>query len=91
MEDQSDNHKYMSEAIWLPTYAVIVLASLSIEDANISMLVMLTALIATRAALEITYRVVFGVKRLSLRLGIAAFFSQLVIIGGAAAWLHYSR
>ena len=80
-------HRYVSEAIWLPTYlgvSAVVLGT--INSSAIAAVFLLVAPIGSRFVLEFIYRVVFGDARLQWRIGIAAFVTQLVIWGLLATW-----
>ena len=84
-------YKHVHEAIWLPTYAVVVLVVLgTVQNSNAASFVMIASLIACRMLLEFVYRLVFGDERLTVRIGLLALVSQLVIFGGVLAWYFHS-
>jgi hypothetical protein len=73
------NYKYIHEAVWLPAYAVTALIVLgTIQNSNAATLIMIAALIVCRMLIELLYRLAFGDERLTVRIGLLAFGSQLV-------------
>lgn len=85
------HYKYVHEAVWLPTYAVIVLFVLgTVQNSNAATLAMIIGLVACRVALELLYRLAFGDERLTVRIGLLAFGSQLVVWGCLAWFFHGS-
>ena len=84
-------YKYVHEAIWLPTYAVVALVVLgTVKNSNIATLVIIVSLMACHMLLELVYRLVFGDARLTVRIGLLAFTSQLVVWGGVLGWYFHS-
>lgn len=83
-------YKYVHEAIWIPTYVVVAIIVLgTIQNSSVATVVMIVGLIACRMFLEVFYRVAFGDVRLTVRIGLLAFMSQLAILGGVLGWyLH---
>ncbi|MEJ2362444.1 MAG: hypothetical protein P8Z75_13700 [Gammaproteobacteria bacterium] len=80
--EMSDTHKYVSEAVWLPTYiGVSIIVLTSINNSYLATILILVALTGTRILLEILYRFVFDKGRLHFKTGIIAFSCQL------AGWL----
>jgi hypothetical protein len=76
------HYKYIHEAVWLPTYAAIALFVFgTVQNSNAATLVMIVALIVCRRFLELLYRLAFGDERLTVRIGLLAFGSQLVAWG----------
>jgi len=86
-------YKYVHEAVWLPTYAALVFFVLStVRNSNVATLVGIVSTIVCRMILEFLYRVAFGDERLTVRIGLLAFVSQLVVWGGLLVWyLHSSQ
>lgn len=84
-------YKYVHEAIWLPTYAVVALVVLgTVQNGNVAFLVMIVSLTVCHMLLELVYRFVFGDERLTVRIGLLAFTSQLVVWGGVLGWYFHS-
>jgi len=53
--------KYVHEAIWLPTYAVVVLVILgTVQNGGAATLTVIVGLVACRMFLELLYRFAFG-------------------------------
>ena len=82
------NNKYVTEVVWLPTYISVFVLLLGVGVVGTFL-----GLVACRAVLELTYRVVFGERRYELRIKLAAFASQLVVWGVVWAWYvqHFSN
>ena len=84
-------YKYVQEAIWLPTYVVVALISLgTVQNSGVATLVMIVALIVSRMFLELLYRAAFGDERLTVRVGLHTFVSQLVVWSGVLGWYFHS-
>jgi len=84
-------YKYVHEAIWLPTYVVVALVFLgTVQNSGVATLVMIVGLIVCRMFLELLYRAAFGDERLTVRIGLLAFVSQLVVWGGVLGWYFHS-
>ena len=86
MENETSN-KYVSEIVWLPTYAAIIILVLgSIENSVVATLTLLVALIGSRMLLELIYRIIFSDKRLRIRTGIIAFLCQVLVLTALISW-----
>jgi len=73
-------YRYISEAVWLPTYAgVTALVLGTISNGNIATVVGIVSLLGCRVFLELLYRIVFGEARLQPRMQLATFGVQLVV------------
>ena len=84
-------YKYAHEAVWLPTYAALVLIVLgTIQNSNVATLVGIVSLIVCRMFLELLYRLVFGDERLTVRIGLLAFVCQLFVWGSVFGWYFLS-
>ena len=84
-------YKYVHEAIWLPTYVVLALIILgTVQNSGAATSVIIVALIVCRMFLEMLYRAAFGDERLTVRIGLLAFVSQLVVWGGVLGWYFHS-
>ena len=82
-----DGQRYVSEFVWLPTYAMVVAVVLgTVQDSTAATVVIFIALIGCRALLELLYRFVFGKARLNLSTGLAAFGCQ-TLVWGIVFWL----
>jgi hypothetical protein len=80
-------YRYISEAVWLPTYlAVGALLTAFIGGSAVSLIVIFISIIACRMVLEFLYRVAFGDVRLSWQVGAGAFLLQLLAWGALWAW-----
>lgn len=78
--------RHVSEAVWLPSYAVIAIYILGyVRNAAVATFAMFVALGLFRVFLEVIYRLVFGDERLTLRIGVVAVVAQLVVWGGLFA------
>jgi len=83
--------KYVHEAIWLPTYAVVVLVILgTVQNGGAATLTVIVGLVACRMFLELLYRFAFGDERLTVRIGLLAVVSQLVVLAGVLGWYFLS-
>lgn len=83
-------YRYVSEAVWLPTYLSITALILgSVESTNLAMVSVAAALLGCRLVLEVVYRFVLGDARLQWHIGLLAFASQVAIWG--AFWFMYSH
>ena len=83
-------HRYVSEAIWLPTYLSIAALILgSVESTNLAMVSVAAALLGCRLFLELVYRFVLGDARLQWHIGLVALASQVAIWG--TFWFMYSQ
>jgi hypothetical protein len=83
-------YRYVSEAVWLPTYASITALVLgSIESTNVVGVTVVAALLGCRLVLELVFRFVLGDARLQWRVGVVAFASQLVVWG--LFWFWYAQ
>ena len=79
-------YKYISEAVWLPTYLGIGALVLGlIDNTAIATAVLIVALVVGRMVLELAYRIAFGDARLQWRIGAVAFGAQLAVWGSLAA------
>ena len=91
MTSAATDRRYVSEAVWLPTYigvAMVVLGTVS--SSWVATLLVVAALIGCRLLLELLYRMVFGTARLEFRTGLIAFGSQIVVWALIWAW-HAQR
>lgn len=76
-------NRYITEAVWIPSYLAIVVILLTyIDNANIQTLAIIVALISARIIFELVYRIIFGDKRLTIRIGVFAVLGQLIAWGG---------
>ena len=83
-----DHRRYVSETVWLPTYAaVVVLVLAGFSGSWVAIPVMFIALVASRMVLELLYRLVLGPARLALSTGLVAFAAQLVVWFLVWGWL----
>jgi hypothetical protein len=81
------HYQYVHETVWLPTYLAIVLFVLgTVPNSTIATLVLIFGLVACRVVLELLYRMTFGDTRLTVRNGLLAFGSQLVLWGLFLGW-----
>ena len=84
-------HRYMAEAVWLPTYIGLVMLVLGkVENGTLASALVIVALVGSRMLLELVYRLTFGDARLQLRTQLAAFAFQAVAWGLVWAW-HAQR
>ncbi len=83
----SPNNKYVTEVVWLPTYVGVVL--LLVGALGVGAIEIFLGLVASRAILDLTYRIVFGERRHELRTKLIAFASQLVVWG--LVWVWYAQ
>ncbi len=84
-------YKYVHDVIWLPTYVVVALFVLgTVQNSNVATLVMIVSLIACHMFFELLYRFAFRDERLTVRIGLLAFVSQLVVWGGVFWWYFHS-
>jgi len=80
-------HRYMAEAVWLPTYIGLVMLVLGkVENGTLASALVIVALVGSRMLLELVYRLTFGDARLQLRTQLAAFAFQVVAWGLVWAW-----
>ena len=80
-------HRYVSEAVWLPTYlSVAALILGSFNSAAAASVAVAGALLGCRLVLELVYRFILGDARLQWCVGIVAFFSQLAVWGPFWFW-----
>jgi hypothetical protein len=73
-------YRYISEAVWLPTYigiAALVLGT--INNPALATAVGLASALVCRMLLELLYRIAFGETRLQLRIQLATFSLQLLV------------
>jgi len=81
------HHRYVAEAVWLPTYVGLTMLILGgIANTTLASAVLLASLLASRMLLELVYRVTFGDARLQLRIQLAAFAFQVIVWGLLWAW-----
>ncbi len=86
----STAYKYVLEAIWLPTYVAVALVVLgTVQNSNAATLIMIVSLIACHMFLELMYRLAFGDERLTVRIGLLAFMSQLLVWGVVLGWYFH--
>ena len=86
MENETSN-KYVSEIVWLPTYAAIVILVLgSIENSAVATLTLIAALYGSRMVLELIYRIIFGDQRLLIKTGVIAFLCQVLVLTAFISW-----
>lgn len=78
---------YMTEVVWLPTYAGVSLLLLSVFD--VGTIGIFAALITCRFFLELVYDLIFGAAKHELRTKLVAFASQVVIWG--TVWVWYAQ
>lgn len=82
-------NRFVSEAVWLPSYVAIILLVLgNVRNSTAATLLMFLGLVVSRMFLELIYRMAFGDERLSLRTGIFAVGGQVVVWGGFFAWWY---
>lgn len=78
--DKQNNHKYVHELVWLPTYIAICLLVIGSTFGHwIGFILMPLILIVCRMILELLYRLVFGIDRLGPLVGVIAFASQTCV------------
>ena len=70
----------MPEAVWFPTYVGVGLFMLgTVSDSVSAALLAFASMVASRAILEILYRLMFGAARLEARTAWTAFGMQIVV------------
>jgi len=80
-------YRYISEAVWLPTYIGITALVLgTINNAGFATVVGLISLLLCRIFLELLYRMAFGGARLQWRTQLATFGFQLVVWALVWGW-----
>ncbi len=85
--EKTEDNKFVSELVWLPTYIMVAIFVFSrIDNAALAILAIFAVPIGIRVVLEIFYRALFGVNRLTLKIGILAFLSQVFVWGGFVFW-----
>ena len=83
-------HRYIAEAVWLPTYiGLCILVVGTVANAAVATALVLVSLIASRLVLELVYRMVFGDARLQLRTQLAAFGFQAFV--WSLVWFWYAQ
>lgn len=75
-------NRYITEAVWIPSYlSIIVILLTYINNVNIQTLAIIISLISARIIFELVYRIIFGDKRLTFRIGVFAVAGQLIAWG----------
>jgi len=91
MDSAPLDRRYVSEAVWLPTYiGVAALVLSTVQSSAAATLLVVVGLIGCRLVLELLYRVAFGVTRLDWRTGLVAFGSQVIVWALLWGW-HAQR
>ena len=85
--NMTTHYRYIHEVVWLPTYLVIALVVLgTVQNSAAVSVALFFSLVACRMVLELLYRIAFGDERLTTRIGLLAFGSQLVVWGLLLHW-----
>ena len=86
---QPDEHRYIGEVVWLPTY--LGFAYLLLGATKSSGWFLFPALLLTRIVLEVIYRLTFGERRHEWSCKAIAFLLQLVVWGSFWAALYFNQ
>ena len=72
--------RFIPEAVWLPTYADVALfVHGTVSNSFSATLLTFASLVATRAILEVRYRLNFGAARLEARTAWTSFGMQMFV------------
>ncbi len=86
--EKTDDHRYVSELVWLPTYLMVAIFVFSrIDNPLIAVIAIFVVPMVIRIILEVMYSFLFGAKRLTLKIGVTGFLCQLAVWGGLVFWL----
>ena len=82
MENSSSNtnHILVNEFVWVPTYfgTWLIIYGFNINS-TLQFILAISSLFILRYILEVIFRIVFGVARLSKQVGVIAFLCQIIM------------